>query len=175
MAENKPKVEKPIIFYLDDEIENLKSFKAAFRRDFEVLISSSPEEALDIITKNNEKISVVLSDQRMPVMTGIEFFEKLKNLYPDMIRVLVTGYSDINVVVDAINKTQVYKYVNKPWDIDYMRTVINQAHEIFTLRKQNKKLTNDLIMVNSQLEFMFRQKLLAFDEKYGKKDDDSKN
>lgn len=158
---------KPVIFYLDDEAENLKSFKAAFRRNFEILTSSNPKEALDIIIKNNEKISVVLSDQRMPGMTGIEFFEEVKNLYPEMIRVMVTGYSDINVVIDAINKTQVYKYVQKPWDVDYMRTMINQAHEIHTLRKQNKKLTDDLLMVNRQLEFMFRQKLLAFEEKYG--------
>ena len=88
-----------------------------------------------------------------------------------MIRILVTGYSDINVVIDAINKSQVYKYIQKPWDIDYMRKLIEQAFEVFTLRRENKKLTEDLLTVNAQLEFMFRQKLLSLSSEDGTKPD----
>lgn len=165
---------KAVILYLDDEQENLNSFKAAFRRDFKIYTAINSEDAEKILEKHGRDISITLSDQRMPKVNGIEFFESVKEKYPEMIRILVTGYSDINVVIDAINKSQVYKYIQKPWDINYMRKIIEQAFEVFTLRRENKKLTDDLLTVNSQLEFMFRQKLLAFDEKYGKKDDDTK-
>jgi len=161
---------KAVILYLDDEQENLNSFKAAFRRDFKIYTAINAEEAEKILDKEESTISIILSDQRMPKVTGIEFFEKIKEKYPEMIRILVTGYSDINVVIDAINKSQVYKYIQKPWDVDYMRKLIEQAFEVFTLRRENKKLTEDLLTVNAQLEFMFRQKLLSLSS-----DDDSKS
>lgn len=160
---------KAVILYLDDEQENLNSFKAAFRRDFKIYTAINAEEAEKILDKEVSTISIILSDQRMPKVTGIEFFEKIKEKYPEMIRILVTGYSDINVVIDAINKSQVYKYIQKPWDVDYMRKLIEQAFEVFTLRRENKKLTEDLLTVNAQLEFMFRQKLLSLSS-----EDDSK-
>ncbi|KJS04849.1 MAG: chemotaxis protein CheY [Flavobacteriales bacterium BRH_c54] len=160
---------KAVILYLDDEQENLNSFKAAFRRDFKIYTAINAEEAEKILDKEASTISIILSDQRMPKVTGIEFFETIKEKYPEMIRILVTGYSDINVVIDAINKSQVYKYIQKPWDVDYMRKLIEQAFEVFTLRRENKKLTEDLLTVNAQLEFMFRQKLLSLSS-----DDDSK-
>ena len=160
---------KAVILYLDDEQENLNSFKAAFRRDFKIYTAINAEEAEKILEKYGDDISIVLSDQRMPKVNGIEFFERVKEKYPEMIRILVTGYSDINVVIDAINKSQVYKYIQKPWDVNYMRKLIEQAFEVFTLRRENKKLTEDLLTVNAQLEFMFRQKLLSLSS-----EDDSK-
>ncbi|MCW8898190.1 MAG: response regulator [Flavobacteriales bacterium] len=170
MAEaTKEQDNKAVILYLDDEQENLNSFKAAFRRDFKIYTAINAEEAEKILEKEAGTISIILSDQRMPKVTGIEFFEKIKEKYPEMIRILVTGYSDINVVIDAINKSQVYKYIQKPWDVDYMRKLIEQAFEVFTLRRENKKLTEDLLTVNAQLEFMFRQKLLSLSS-----EDDSK-
>lgn len=170
MAEaTKEQDNKAVILYLDDEQENLNSFKAAFRRDFKIYTAINAEEAEKILDKEERTISIILSDQRMPKVTGIEFFEKIKEKYPEMIRILVTGYSDINVVIDAINKSQVYKYIQKPWDVDYMRKLIEQAFEVFTLRRENKKLTEDLLTVNAQLEFMFRQKLLSLSS-----EDDSK-
>jgi len=160
---------KAVILYLDDEQENLNSFKAAFRRDFKIYTAINAEEAEKILDKEASTISIILSDQRMPYINGVEFFERIKEKYPEMIRILVTGYSDINVVIDAINKSQVYKYIQKPWDVDYMRKLIEQAFEVFTLRRENKKLTEDLLTVNAQLEFMFRQKLLSLSS-----EDDSK-
>ncbi|MBQ21361.1 MAG: two-component system response regulator [Flavobacteriales bacterium] len=162
---------RAVILYLDGEQENLNSFKAAFRRDFKIFTAINAEEAEKILDKEASKISIILSDQRMPKVTGIEFFEQIKEKYPEMIRILVTGYSDINVVIDAINKSQVYKYIQKPWDIDYMRKLIEQAFEVFTLRRENKKLTEDLLTVNAQLEFMFRQKLLSLSSEDGTKPD----
>ena len=101
------------VLYIDDEIHNLNSFKAAFRRDFNIHVAQSAREGRKILEQN--EIAVIVTDQRMPVMTGIEFLESIIPVYPDTIRILLTGFSDINAVMDAINRGQVYKYLVKPW------------------------------------------------------------
>lgn len=146
------------LLYVDDEEHNLQTFKAQMRRDFEVYTALSGVEGLEVMANND--IEVVLSDQRMPGMTGVDFFSKLLTIKPDPMRILVTGYTDIQTVIDAINQGHVFYYINKPWDENILRTVINTAYEIFDLRKRNQKLQDELREVNAQLEFMLRQKLL---------------
>jgi len=104
------------VLYIDDEVNNLNSFKAAFRRDFEIFTASSAKEGRKIL--DSQEIGVIITDQRMPGMTGIEFLESILPVYPDTIRILLTGFSDINAVMDAINRGQVYKYLVKPWQND---------------------------------------------------------
>ena len=145
------------ILYIDDEISNLTAFKASFRRDYNIFISETIEEALEIL--NGNEIQVILTDQRMPEMTGVEFLQSIITDHPEPIRILVTGYSDIQAVIDAINKGQVYKYVSKPWEKDYLKIVIDKASEVYGLRRENKELTKSLLKANQQLEFMLRQKL----------------
>ncbi|MCB9174964.1 MAG: response regulator [Flavobacteriales bacterium] len=149
--------EKISVLYIDDEVDNLNSFKATFRRNFEIYTAESAIEGKKILEENN--IEIVLSDQRMPEMTGVEFFASLIEEHNDCMRILVTGYSDIKAVVDAINLGQVYRYISKPWDNEDLKIVIEQASEVYRLRKDNKKLMDTIIKVNSQLEFMLRQKL----------------
>ena len=93
--------EKISVLYIDDEVDNLNSFKATFRRNFEIYTAESAIEGKKILEENN--IEIVLSDQRMPEMTGVEFFASLIEEHNDCMRILVTGYSDIKAVVDAIN------------------------------------------------------------------------
>lgn len=147
------------VLYLDDEPNNLTAFKASFRRDFLVLTTESASEAREILAK--QEIHIIISDQRMPEMTGIEFFESILNEYPGPIRMLLTGYADINAVIDAINKGQVFKYFSKPWDDNDLRENIIKAYEIYRLRKDNRILTDKLVDVNHKLEFLLRQKLLS--------------
>ncbi|MCD0489577.1 response regulator [Pedobacter sp. MC2016-14] len=147
------------ILYVDDEVHNLNAFKASFRRCFNVFTADSAADALAVLKE--ESIHVIVTDQRMPVMTGIEFLESIIEKYPDPIRILLTGYSDINAVIDAINKGQVYLYITKPWQDDELRLNLERAYEVFSLRKQNKELNEKLTVVNQQLEFMLRQKLLS--------------
>ena len=147
------------VLYVDDEVENLSAFKASFRRVFNVFIAESAKKGVEILEQNN--IEIILTDQRMPETTGIEFLQSIISNYPDAIRILVTGYSDINAVKDAINKGEVYRYIEKPWDTDFMKMIIEKSYEVYSLRKQNKQLTEDLIRVNKQLEFMLRQKLIS--------------
>lgn len=147
------------ILYVDDEVNNLRSFKATFRREFKVQTAESAKAGLEILEDN--PFHIIISDQRMPEMTGVEFFEKLTEDNPEPIRILLTGYSDIDAVIGAINKGRVYHYITKPWDERYLRNVINNAYEIYRLRAENKALMEDLKLSNEQLEFMIRQHLLS--------------
>ncbi len=157
MKNDNPK--KINILYVDDEIGNLTAFKAAFRREFNVFIAESAKEGTNILEQN--EIEIILTDQRMPETTGVEFLESIIEKFPEAIRIMVTGFSDISAVIDAINKGKVYKYVTKPWDNDSLKMTINQAYEVYSLRKENKELTESLLKANNQLEFMLRQKLIS--------------
>ncbi|WP_158795762.1 response regulator [Pedobacter sp. L105] len=147
------------VLYVDDEVHNLNSFKAGFRRKFNVFTAESAVEGRKVL--DSELIHVIITDQRMPVTTGIEFLESIIPDYPDPIRILLTGYADINAVIDAINKGQVYKYIQKPWMDEDLRINIEKAYEIYSLRKENRELTEALLVANKQLEFLLRQNLLS--------------
>ena len=149
--------EKINVLYIDDEVNNLDSFKAAFRRDYNVFTAISAYDGLQVLNQN--QIEIVFSDQRMPEMTGVEFFAQIKDKHPDCMRILITGFTDIATVIDAINMGQVYRYVSKPWCNEDLKILINQAYEVYRLREENKELTATLLRVNQQLEFMLRQKL----------------
>ena len=138
------------VLYVDDEVNNLNSFKAAFRRDFEIYTASSAREGRKILDAH--EIGVIITDQRMPGMTGIEFLESIIAIYPDTIRILLTGFSDINAVMDAINRGQVYKYLVKPWQNDELKMYIENALEIYNLRKENKELSHKLELANLEIE-----------------------
>ena len=126
---------------------------------FNVFTAESAIEGRKILEKEN--IHVIITDQRMPVTTGIEFLESIIPDFPDPIRILLTGYADINAVIDAINKGQVYKYIQKPWMDEDLRINIEKAYEIYALRKENRELTQQLLRANDQLEFLLRQNLLS--------------
>ena len=144
------------VLYVDDEVNNLNSFKAAFRRDFNIYTASSAREGRKIL--DNNEIGVIITDQRMPGMTGIEFLESIIAVYPDTIRILLTGFSDINAVMDAINRGQVYKYLVKPWQNDELKMYIENALEIYNLRKENKELSHQLELANLEIERIKRNK-----------------
>lgn len=137
------------VLYVDDEIHNLNSFKAAFRRDFNIHVAQSAREGRKILDHN--EIAVIVTDQRMPVMTGIEFLESIIPVYPDTIRILLTGFSDVNAVMDAVNRGQVYKYLVKPWADEELKMYIQNAIEIYHLRKENRELAQKLEQANKQL------------------------
>jgi len=147
------------ILYVDDEVNNLNSFKAAFRRDYEIHIAESGAEGKKILEE--QEINIIITDQRMPNMTGVEFLEEIIPDFPDPIRILLTGYTDITAVIDAINKGQVYQYLTKPWDESNLRIIIKNAYEIFDLRKRNRELLDKLKKANEQLEFLLRQNLIS--------------
>ena len=147
------------LLYVDDEEGNLVSFKATFRRDFNIFLAESGAKGLEILKSNH--IDVIVTDQRMPEMTGVEFLEKVIEYNPEPIRLLLTGYTDIQAVIDAINKGKVYHYLTKPWEEEYLRNIILKSYEVYSLRKKNKYMMEQLKITNEQLEFMLRQHLLS--------------
>ncbi len=153
---NKGKIK---ILYIDDEENNLVAFKAAFRKHYNVATALSTKEGKLLL--ECEQFHIIISDQRMPDQTGVEFFEEIRLKYPDPIRILLTGFADVEAVIAAINRGEVYRYINKPWSNEDLHIIINQAFEIFALREENQQLTADLYKANEQLEFLLRQKLLS--------------
>ncbi len=130
------------ILYVDDESQNLISFKATFRRDYKVFTANSAEEGLELM--RNEKIHLIITDQRMPKMTGVQFLEEILPKYPDAIRMVLTGFSDVEAIIDAINNGRVFRYITKPWDENELRMTIENARHMYTLQQKNKTLISEL-------------------------------
>jgi len=104
---------------------------------------------------------VIISDQRMPETTGVEFFQEIKITDPDPVRILLTGYADITAVKAAVNQGEIYRYLQKPWNEIELSANIKAASELYRLRESNRVLTHELKRVNKQMEFLVRQSLVS--------------
>jgi YesN/AraC family two-component response regulator len=145
------------VLYVDDEVHNLNSFKATFRKEFNVLTARSAVEGLEILSKND--VHIVITDLRMPEVTGVEFLSKILERYPDVLRVLLTGFMELTVIAEALSKGQVHYRMEKPWDEEQIRVIINAAYEIAQLRKvEGNEQDFD---VATELDFILRQNLLS--------------
>ncbi|HEY9625373.1 MAG TPA: response regulator, partial [Crinalium sp.] len=134
---------KPKILVVDDEPDNLDLLYRTFHREFKVLRAESGPVALDILAKEGE-VAVIISDQRMPSMSGTEFLSLTATQYPDIIRIILTGYTDVGDLVEAINSGKVFKYVTKPWDDEELKAVVRQAvdtHNVLKARTQELRRT----------------------------------
>src|SRR6516164_5232498 len=129
---------KPCLLVVDNEPDLVQSVKDLLRFDYRVLGATRATEGLRIMSA--EAVEIVMSDQRMPEMTGVEFLSSLKQTHPDTVRLLFTAYADLNAVIDAINEGSVYRYISKPWAPDELRTVLRQAHEYYVLQADRKRL-----------------------------------
>ena len=136
------------VLYIDDEKHNLTGFKYMFREYYDIYLANSAAEGYEIMKQH--EIPVVISDQRMPVETGVEFFVRIRSEFPGAFRMILTGYSDIEAVIDAINKGHVYYYFKKPWNEEEVRVVINNALEAIDLKNQLREK-------NQQLRSTFEQ------------------
>ena len=150
---------KIAILYVDDEENNLFSFKAAFRIKYDVSTAISGDEALKVMEK--KPVHIIITDQRMPNMTGVEFLEKVIEKFPDPMRVLLTGYADMGAVVDAINKGKIFHYLTKPWNEEELDMTITRAYDAYLEKEKLKEMNEKLGTSNDQLEFLLRQKLLS--------------
>jgi CheY-like chemotaxis protein len=126
---------KPKMLVVDDEPDNLDLLYRTFRRDFHVIKADSGMSALEILATQGE-VAVIISDQRMPEMKGTEFLSKTLPEFPDTMRIILTGFTDIEDLVEAINSGQVYKYITKPWDPGELKAVVQRAAETYELLKQ---------------------------------------
>ncbi|KPA09494.1 Multi-sensor hybrid histidine kinase [Candidatus Magnetomorum sp. HK-1] len=141
---------KNTLLVVDDEVEILNSVRRQFRKKYRVLVANDALTAIKILSK--EEIQVIISDQRMPGMTGTEMFGNIKVKYPDAIRLILTGYSDIQAIIDAINIGNVYQFILKPWQQLEMDAIVNNAFERFWLINGNQQLLEELKRSNHALE-----------------------
>jgi len=154
------------LLIIDDEVEITKSIARQFRKKYTVFSATSAKEGIAIMEK--EHIQVVLSDQRMPDMTGVDFFSVIKDKYPDALKLLLTGYSDIEAVIGAINEGQVFRYVTKPWHPEELDTIIREAFEKYELITNNRKLMHSLQDANTTLEAKVKARTLELEKLNGR-------
>ncbi|MGE0547522.1 MAG: sigma-54-dependent transcriptional regulator [Kofleriaceae bacterium] len=130
------------ILVVDDEQDNLDAFRFNFRKTFDILTASGGAEALQIL--EDKQVAVVVTDQRMPKMTGVELLREVRTRQPDAVGIILTAFTDVDVLIEAINLGQVYRYITKPWDAKEVRGVLQYAIERFDLQRENRRLAAQL-------------------------------
>jgi Nif-specific regulatory protein len=130
------------ILVVDDEQDNLDAFRFNFKKTFDILTATSGPEALQVLA--DKDVAVVVTDQRMPKMTGVELLREVRERRPDTVGIILTAFTDVDVLIEAINLGQVYRYITKPWDAKEVRGVLQYAIERYYLTQENKKLAAQL-------------------------------
>ena len=147
---------QPRILIVDDEEAILETMTFTFEDDYEVLTAGDAESALELLEKN-APVAVVISDQRMPGITGVEFLSRVFERYPATTRIILTGFTDMDATIRAINDGHVYAYVTKPWEPADLKQVVRQAVDFHRLRAENERLVEDLRRANLFLEAVMDQ------------------
>ena len=145
-----PPPRRHTILVVDDEPDVVKSVQDLLRLDYRVLGATRAADAMRIIAE--QEVHVVMTDQRMPEMTGVQFLSHVRGQHPEAVRLLFTGYADIRAVIEAINQGSVYRYITKPWDPDELQTVIREACQRYDLLVERKRLLDMLQQQNKELE-----------------------
>jgi CheY-like chemotaxis protein len=138
------------LLLVDDEPNVVSALKRLFRRDgHAILTANSGEEGLQVLAQ--AKVDVIISDQRMPGMTGVEFLREAKKHYPDTIRIVLSGYTELQSVTDAINEGAIYRFLTKPWVDEQLREQVHKAFEHVELLEQNRQLDIKIRTTNQEL------------------------
>jgi len=138
------------VLVVDDELANVRLLKRVLGDEYETLTSLSGDEALGILAEHD--IALIITDQRMPGISGVQLLEQSLAVRPDAIKILLTGYTDVQALIDAINAGHVYKYIPKPWDADELKLTVRRALEAYDLKRNNDRLIVDLRQALAQLE-----------------------
>lgn len=138
------------LLLVDDEPNIIHALNRTLRRDgYCIFTANSAEEGLNLLADSNA--SVIISDQRMPQMTGVEFFRRVKELYPNTLRIILSGYTELESVTSAINEGAIYKFLTKPWDDELLRKNVREAFELSEMMQENQRLTRELRHANNEL------------------------
>jgi two-component system probable response regulator PhcQ len=135
------------ILYVDDEEKSLKYFQRALGNNFRIFIATNAKDGFRIFEEHQDEIGILLTDQRMPGEKGVQLLEKVRTIRPNVIRILVTAYSDFDAAIDAVNTGAIYKYISKPWDVADLEITLRRAMEFF--------------LVHNEREHLMRQKFTA--------------
>ncbi len=141
------------LLLVDDENNILNALKRTLRRDgYTILTANSGEEGLALLAKH--EVGIIISDQRMPHMVGVEFLRKVKMLYPKTLRIVLSGYTELESVTSAINEGAICKFLTKPWDDDLLRDNIREAFHCYEMKQENLRLTRELQSANDELSML---------------------
>ena len=140
---------KYTILYIDDESHNLTTFRAIFKWNYNILTAQSAFEGFDILEAN--EIHLIISDQYMAKLSGIEFFKKVKKRFPKPLRIILTGYNELGIILQAINECGIYRYITKPWNESEFKKIIEDTLEVYQLRRDKEQLEQQLILANEKL------------------------
>ena len=142
------------ILVVDDEEANLRLLQRVLRseKNYEVLTAANAQDGLNHL--QSSEISLIITDQRMPGMTGVELLRASLNIYPECIKILLTGYTDLEALIDAINEGHIYKYVTKPWDADELKITVRRALEAYELKQHNIALISELKDTMKEMELL---------------------
>jgi response regulator RpfG family c-di-GMP phosphodiesterase len=143
------------ILAVDDEPANLRMLERLFRKDYRVLTATSGEDALAILGR--EDVSLIITDQRMPGMSGTELLRESLRTNPNSMKIILTGYTDIDALTEAINTTRVYKFVNKPWDPFALKQTVEAAFREYEKSVQQKQLVDSLVILVRSYPALFNQ------------------
>ncbi|RYD80056.1 MAG: response regulator [Sphingobacteriales bacterium] len=146
--------EKYNILYVDDEQDNILVFKSAFRRHYNVFTATSGREGMQLLAKNN--VSIIITDQRMPQMTGVEFLQSLPD-QPENMRMILSGYSDMKDIVEAINIGKIFRYVSKPWSFEELKKTIDESITELERRRDVLKRLDELDAENKNLKIKMNE------------------
>lgn len=141
------------VLYVDDEANNLFLFNSTFRNSYNVLTAQSAAEGLALL--RDRHVQVVISDQRMPEVTGVQLLEQIKELYPDTIRIILTAYTDAEEIIEAINRGGIFYFVRKPYDKSELKALITRSLSFYNLRARNKELIKRLFSAINELETFY--------------------
>jgi len=141
---------KANILYVDDEKENLDGFEASFYNMYNLSLADNGKSGLEIL--RTKEIHVIVSDQRMPEMSGLEFFAEVQKKYPDIVCIILTAHIDSESAIRAVNQGGIFRYILKPWDKNEMQMSLENAVQTFKLKSENRSLVLELQKKNKELE-----------------------
>lgn len=167
--------EKIKVLYIDDEINNLFAFKANLRYDYDILTTNNIDEVFSILNSNSE-IRIIFCDKRMPNKNGIDLLKEIRSIYPNIIRIIITAYTDKNDIIDSINKCHIFKYLEKPFNFEEIIDTINTSNDYYL--SKNKKndsaeknnyrneIANKLLVINSIIRYGYKPTMKKLGDKY---------
>lgn len=156
--------ERPTILVVDDEVRSLAAMERILAEDFDIHTAHSAQQALDILAR--EWVQVIVCDQRMPDVTGVSLLAQVREQYPDVVRMIISGYTDSEDIIRSINEAGIYQYISKPWHPNELRLKLRNAVELFELQRQNERLSLELKLKPSTLEAAIQSKRQALQQRY---------
>ncbi len=154
----------PTVLVVDDEVRSLETLQRILEDDFDVKTATNVQEAEEIL--NREWVQIILCDQRMPEITGVEFLKQVREQWPDVIRMIISGYTDSEDIISAVNEAGIYQYITKPWHPDNLILTLRNASRLFELQRQNEILSVELKQAPSSLEAAMTVKRETLRDRY---------